>query len=122
MADQARTIRIPVHMVEVINKLRRTKRELLQDLSREPAPAEMDIASEAVMEIQQYAREPISLDQTIGEEGNSPLQDHLPAARCPGYPSPLILHRRHRCQLLAAWLGRVHEPDGEQARRRHRAG
>jgi RNA polymerase primary sigma factor len=81
MADQARTIRIPVHMVEVINKLGRLKRELLQDLGREPTPqelaTEMDITAEAVLEIQQYAREPISLDQTIGEEGDSQLGDFI---------------------------------------------
>ncbi|MEO9138393.1 MAG: RNA polymerase sigma factor, partial [Jatrophihabitans sp.] len=73
MADQARTIRIPVHMVEVINKLGRIQRELLQDLGREPTPEElakeMDITPDKVLEIQQYAREPISLDQTIGDEG-----------------------------------------------------
>jgi RNA polymerase primary sigma factor len=72
MADQARTIRIPVHMVEVINKLGRIQRELLQDLGREPTPEElakeMDITPEKVLEIQQYAREPISLDQTIKRE------------------------------------------------------
>ncbi|HEY2272537.1 MAG TPA: RNA polymerase sigma factor, partial [Jatrophihabitantaceae bacterium] len=71
MADQARTIRIPVHMVEVINKLGRIQRELLQDLGREPTPEElakeMDITPDKVLEIQQYAREPISLDQTIGD-------------------------------------------------------
>jgi RNA polymerase primary sigma factor len=81
MADQARTIRIPVHMVEVINKLGRIQRELLQDLGREPTPAElakeMDISEEKVMEIQQYAREPISLDQTIGDEGDSQLGDFI---------------------------------------------
>ncbi|MDK4277263.1 RNA polymerase sigma factor [Corynebacterium pseudodiphtheriticum] len=81
MADQARTIRIPVHMVEVINKLGRIQRELLQDLGREPTPQElakeMDITEEKVMEIQQYAREPISLDQTIGDEGDSQLGDFI---------------------------------------------
>ncbi|HZE41842.1 MAG TPA: RNA polymerase sigma factor [Stackebrandtia sp.] len=81
MADQARTIRIPVHMVEVINKLGRIQRELLQDLGREPAPEElakeMDISPEKVLEIQQYAREPISLDQTIGDEGDSQLGDFI---------------------------------------------
>jgi RNA polymerase primary sigma factor len=81
MADQARTIRIPVHMVEVINKLGRIQRELLQDLGREPTPEElakeMDIAPEKVLEIQQYAREPISLDQTIGDEGDSQLGDFI---------------------------------------------
>lgn len=81
MADQARTIRIPVHMVEVINKLGRIQRELLQDLGREPTPyelsKEMDITEDKVLEIQQYAREPISLDQTIGDEGDSQLGDFI---------------------------------------------
>ena len=81
MADQARTIRLPVHMVEVINKLGRIQRELLQDLGREPTPEElakeMDITPEKVLEIQQYAREPISLDQTIGDEGDSQLGDFI---------------------------------------------
>ena len=81
MADQARTIRIPVHMVEVINKLGRIQRELLQDLGREPTheelAKEMDITPEKVLEIQQYAREPISLDQTIGDEGDSQLGDFI---------------------------------------------
>ena len=81
MADQARTIRIPVHMVEVINKLGRIQRELLQDLGREPTPEElareMDITVDKVLEIQQYAREPISLDQTIGDEGDSQLGDFI---------------------------------------------
>src|SRR6185437_15331590 len=76
-----RTIRIPVHMVEVINKLGRIQRELLQDLGREPTPEElakeMDITPEKVLEIQQYAREPISLDQTIGDEGDSQLGDFI---------------------------------------------
>ncbi|WP_241175823.1 RNA polymerase sigma factor [Modestobacter sp. KNN46-3] len=81
MADQARTIRIPVHMVEVINKLGRMQREMLQELGREPTPEElakeMDITPEKVVEIQQYAREPISLDQTIGDEGDSQLGDFI---------------------------------------------
>jgi RNA polymerase primary sigma factor len=81
MADQARTIRIPVHMVEVVNKLGRIQRELLQDLGREPMPEElakeMDITPEKVLEIQQYAREPISLDQTIGDEGEARLGDFI---------------------------------------------
>ena len=81
MADQARTIRIPVHMVEVINKLGRIQRELLQDLGREPTPyelsKEMEITEEKVLEIQQYARDPISLDQTIGDEGDSQLGDFI---------------------------------------------
>ena len=81
MADQARTIRIPVHMVEVINKLGRIQRQLLQELGREPTAEElakeMDITPEKVLEIQQYAREPISLDQTIGDEGDSQLGDFI---------------------------------------------
>jgi RNA polymerase primary sigma factor len=81
MADQARTIRIPVHMVEVINKLARVQRQMLQDLGREPTPEELakelDMTPEKVLEIQQYAREPISLDQTIGDEGDSQLGDFI---------------------------------------------
>jgi RNA polymerase primary sigma factor len=81
MADQARTIRIPVHMAEVINKLGRIQCELLQDLGREPTPnelaKEMDIAPEKMLEIQQHAREPLSLDQTIGDEGDSQLGDFI---------------------------------------------
>jgi RNA polymerase primary sigma factor len=81
MADQARTIRIPVHMVEVINTLGRLRRELLQGLGREPTSEElakeMDITPERVLELQRYAREPISLDQTIGEEGESRLGEFI---------------------------------------------
>jgi len=81
MADQARTIRIPAEVVEVINKLDRRKRELRQDLGREPTPAELakklDISPEKVLEIQQYAREPLSLDQTIGGDGDSQLGDFI---------------------------------------------
>jgi RNA polymerase primary sigma factor len=81
MADQARTIRIPVHMVEIINVLGRIQRELLQDLGREPTAEELAgrlaITPERVREIQQYAREPISLHQTIGDEGDSQLGDFI---------------------------------------------
>jgi RNA polymerase primary sigma factor len=81
MADQNRTIRIPVHMMEVVDKLGRVQRELLQDLGREPTPEElakeMDITPQKVLEIQQYAREPLSLDQTIGDEGDSQLGDFI---------------------------------------------
>jgi RNA polymerase primary sigma factor len=81
MADQARTIRIPVHMVEVVNKLGRIQRELLQDLGREPTPEEsakeMDITPETVLEIQQYSLQPISLDQSIGDEGDARLGDFI---------------------------------------------
>jgi RNA polymerase primary sigma factor len=81
MADQARTIRIPVHLVEVINKLGRVQRELLQDLGREPTPeelaTELDITPEKVLEIQRCAREPLSLDQPIGEEGDSAFGEFI---------------------------------------------
>jgi RNA polymerase primary sigma factor len=81
MADQARTIRIPVHMTEVINKLGRIQRDLLQDLGRDPTPEElatqMDTTPEKVLEIRQYAREPISLDETIGEDSDSRLGEFI---------------------------------------------
>jgi RNA polymerase primary sigma factor len=79
MADQARTIRIPVHMVEVINKLARVQRQMLQDLGREPAPAELaaelDMTAEKVIEVQKYGREPISLHMPLGEDGDSEFGD-----------------------------------------------
>ena len=79
MADQARTIRIPVHVVEVINKLARARRQMLQDLGREPTPgelaAELDITPEKVIEVQKYGREPISLDTPLGEDGDSEFGD-----------------------------------------------
>ena len=75
MADQARTIRIPVHMVEVINKLARVQRQMLQDLGREPTPeelaVELDMTPEKVIEVQKYGREPISLHTPLGEDGDS---------------------------------------------------
>jgi RNA polymerase primary sigma factor len=81
MADQARTIRIPVHMVEVINRLGRMQRALLQDLGREPTTVElakeMDMTPEKVTEAQQYARTPISLDQAVGDEGDSRIGDFI---------------------------------------------
>ncbi len=81
MADQARTIRIPVHMTEVINKLVSIQRDLRQSLGREPTPEELarelDITPGKVLEIQHYARDPISLDQTIGDEGDSQLGDFI---------------------------------------------
>ena len=81
IADQARTIRIPVHMVETINKLHRVNRQLLQDLGREPMPeeiaAEMDISVERVREIQKIAQEPVSLETPIGEEDDSHLGDFI---------------------------------------------
>jgi RNA polymerase primary sigma factor len=79
MADQARTIRIPVHMVEVINKLARMQRQMLQDLGREPTPeelaAELDMTPEKVIEVQKYGREPISLHTPLGEDGDSEFGD-----------------------------------------------
>jgi RNA polymerase primary sigma factor len=79
MADQARTIRIPVHMVEVINKLARVQRQLLQDLGREPNPEELahelDMTPEKVLEVQKYGREPISLHTPLGEDGDSEFGD-----------------------------------------------
>ena len=79
MADQARTIRIPVHMVEVINKLARVQRQMLQDLGREPTPEELakelDMTAEKVVEVQKYGREPISLHTPLGEDGDSEFGD-----------------------------------------------
>ncbi|WP_181768164.1 RNA polymerase sigma factor [Streptomyces albidus (ex Kaewkla and Franco 2022)] len=79
MADQARTIRIPVHMVEVINKLARVQRQMLQDLGREPSPEELakelDMTPEKVVEVQKYGREPISLHTPLGEDGDSEFGD-----------------------------------------------
>ncbi|MBV7363759.1 RNA polymerase sigma factor [Actinomycetaceae bacterium TAE3-ERU4] len=79
MADQARTIRIPVHMVEVINKLARVQRQMLQDLGREPTPdelaKELDMTPDKVVEVQKYGREPISLHTPLGEDGDSEFGD-----------------------------------------------
>ena len=87
MADQARTIRIPVHMVEQINKLTRLQRELLQTLGREATPeelaAELDLGVEKVLEIQRYAREPVSLQSVIGDENDSSLGDFIEDADAP---------------------------------------
>ena len=79
IADQARTIRVPVHMVEVINKLSRVQRQMLQDLGREPTPdelaRELDMPVEKVQEVQKYGREPISLHTPLGEDGDSEFGD-----------------------------------------------
>jgi RNA polymerase primary sigma factor len=87
MADQARTIRIPVHVVEVINKVGRVQRQMLQDLGREPTPeelaAELDLPVEKVLEVQKYAREPISLDTPIGEEGDTHFGDLIEDGEAP---------------------------------------
>jgi RNA polymerase primary sigma factor len=81
LADQARTIRIPVHMVEMINKCVRIQRQLLSELGREPTPEEiakeMELTPEKVREIQKYGQEPISLETTIGDEGDSQLGDFI---------------------------------------------
>jgi RNA polymerase primary sigma factor len=81
MADQARTIRIPVHMVEQINKLTRVQRQMLQDLGREPTPdelaAELDMEPDKILEIQGYARDPVSLETTVGDEADSVLGDFI---------------------------------------------
>ena len=87
MADQARTIRIPVHMVEQINKLTRVQRQMLQDLGREPTAdelaQELDMTPDKVVEIQGYAREPVSLEQNVGDEGDSQLGDFIEDADAP---------------------------------------
>jgi RNA polymerase primary sigma factor len=87
MADQARTIRIPVHMVEQINKLTRVQRQMLQDLGREPTAdelaKELDMTPDKVIEIQGYAREPVSLEQNVGDEGDSQLGDFIEDADAP---------------------------------------
>ena len=87
IADQARTIRIPVHMVETINKLIRVSRQLLQEYGREPSPeeiaAEMDISEEKVREILKIAQEPVSLETPIGEEEDSHLGDFIPDEEVP---------------------------------------
>ena len=81
IADQARTLRIPVHMVETINKLVRVQRQLLQDLGRDPTPeeigAEMDMSADRVREIQKISQEPVSLETPIGEEEDSQLGDFI---------------------------------------------
>jgi RNA polymerase primary sigma factor len=87
MADQARTIRIPVHMVEQINKLTRLQRELLQSLGREATPeelaSELDMSIDKVLEIQGYAREPVSLETTVGDEGDNSLGDFIEDSDAP---------------------------------------
>lgn len=87
LADQARTIRIPVHMVETINKLIRCQRQLIQELGREPRPEEiakeMDITVEKVREIKKIAQEPVSLETPIGEEEDSHLGDFIPDEDAP---------------------------------------
>ncbi len=102
IADQARTIRIPVHMVETINKLIRTSRHLLQQLGREPSieeiAAEMELPVERVKEIKKVAQEPVSLETPIGEEEDSHLGDFIPDEDAPS-PSELAAYTLLREQL-----------------------
>ena len=102
IADQARTIRIPVHMVETINKLVRVQRQLLQELGREPSPEEiaenMDIPVERVREIQKISQEPVSLETPIGEEEDSHLGDFIPDDDAPA-PAEAASHTLLREQL-----------------------
>ena len=125
MADQARTIRIPVHMVEVINKLARVQRQMLQDLGREPTPEELakelDMTPEKVVEVQKYGREPISLHTPLGEDGDSEFGDLIedseaivPADAVELHAAPGAAARRARHALRAR--GRR----GEHAVRPHR--
>ena len=103
IADQARTIRIPVHMVETINKLIRVSRQLLQELGREPTPAEigkeMDITEEKVREIRKIAQEPVSLETPIGEEEDSHLGDFIPDEDVPA-PSDAAAFAMLKEQLI----------------------
>ncbi|MQA01445.1 MAG: RNA polymerase sigma factor [Streptosporangiales bacterium] len=102
MADQARTIRIPVHMVEVINKLARVQRQMLQDLGREPTPeelaVELDMSPEKVVEVQKYGREPISLHTPLGEDGDSEFGDLIEDSEAV-QPSEAVSHTLLQEQL-----------------------
>lgn len=106
IADQARTIRIPVHMVETINKLIRVQRNLLQDLGRDPTPEEigkeMNISEEKVREIQKIAQEPVSLETPIGEEEDSHLGDFIPDddAQAPAEAATFTLLREQLLEVL----------------------
>ena len=106
MADQARTIRIPVHMVEVINKLARVQRQMLQDLGREPTPdelaVELDMTPEKVIEVQKYGREPISLHTPLGEDGDSEFGDLIEDSEAiqPGVAVSFILRQEQLHSVL----------------------
>ena len=133
MADQARTIRIPVHMVEVINKLARVQRQMLQDLGREPTPEELakelDMTPEKVIEVQKYGREPISLHTPLGEDGDSEFGDLIedseaivPGRRGLVHAAPGAAARRARHALRARGRRgldalRPHRRPAEDARR-----
>ena len=112
MADQARTIRIPVHMVEVINKLARVQRQMLQDLGREPTPdelaVELDMTPEKVIEVQKHAREPISLHTPLGEDGDSEFGDLIEDSEAiqPGEAVSFILLQEQMHSVLGTLSGR----------------
>ncbi|MDW7656864.1 MAG: RNA polymerase sigma factor RpoD [Bacillota bacterium] len=103
IADQGRTIRVPVHMVELINKMTRSQRRLLQDLGREPdiyeLADELDLSVEKIREIQKFSQEPISLEKPIGEEGDSMLGDFIPDDDATS-PAEFAAHSLFREQLL----------------------
>ena len=133
MADQARTIRIPVHMVEVINKLARVQRQMLQDLGREPTPEELakelDMTPEKVVEVQKYGREPISLHTPLGEDGDSEFGDLIEDSEAVVPADAVSLHAAARAAALRArhavrargWRGvdavRSHRRPAQDARR-----
>ena len=106
LADQARTIRVPVHVVEVINKLARVRRELLQDLDREPTPEELahelDLSPEKVLELQKYGRAPISLHIPLGEEAGSELGDLIEDSEAID-PDDVVASGALREQIAAAF-------------------
>ena len=106
MADQARTIRIPVHMVEVINKLARVQRQMLQDLGREPTPEELakelDMTPEKVTEVQKYGREPISLHTPLGEDGDSEFGDLIEDSEAV-VPADAVRSRCCRSSCTRCW-------------------
>src|SRR5713101_2811097 len=112
MADQARTIRIPVHMVEVINKLARVQRQMLQDLGREPSPeelaVELDMTPEKVIEVQKYGREPISLHTPLGEDGDSEFGDLIEDSEAiqPGEAVSFTLLQEQLHSVLGTLSGR----------------
>ncbi len=112
IADQARTIRIPVHMVETINRLVRTQRQLLQDLGREPTAEEiadeMDVSADRVREIMKVAQEPVSLETPIGDEGDSHLADFIEdeEAESPADAASYLLLREQIGEVLATMTPR----------------
>ena len=120
MADQARTIRIPVHMVEVINKLARVQRQMLQDLGREPTPEELarelDMTPEKVVEVQKYGREPISLHTPLGEEGDSEFGDLIEDSEAI-VPSDAVSFTLLQEQLESKTMSKLRHPSRSQVLR-----